>query len=50
MQPVQPDPTQQEQGIDPAMAPQAPPDSATGLEGMQQGIETPTGADNGPAM
>lgn len=50
MPPVQPDPTQQEQAIDPAMAPQAPPDSATGLEGMQQGIETPTGADNGPAM
>lgn len=50
MPPVQPDPTQQEQGIDPAMAPQAPPDSATGLEGMQQGIETPTPADNGPAM
>ena len=24
--------------------------SATGLEGMQQGIQTPTGADNGPAM
>lgn len=24
--------------------------SPTGLEGMQQGIETPTGADNGPAM
>jgi hypothetical protein len=43
-------PVQQEQGIDPAMTPQAPPDSATGLEGMQQGIETPTGADNGPAM
>lgn len=44
------DPSQQDQGIDPAMVPQAPPDSATGLEGMQQGIETPTGADNGPAM
>lgn len=35
---------------DPAMTPQGPPDSATGLEGMGQGIETPTGADNGPAM
>ena len=45
-----PDPTQQEQGIDPAMVPQAPPDSATGLDGMQQGIETPTPADNGPVM
>ncbi len=38
------------QGMDPAMAPQAPPDSTTGLQGMQQGIETPTAADNGPAM
>jgi hypothetical protein len=37
-------------GIAPAMAPQAPPDSATGLAGSQQGIETPTGADNGPVM
>jgi hypothetical protein len=36
--------------MDTAMTPQAPPDSATGLEGMQQGIETPTGADNGPTM
>ena len=36
--------------MDPAMAPQAPPDSATGLAGSQQGIETPTGADNGPLM
>jgi len=44
------DPAQQEQGIDPAMVPQAPPDSATGLEGMQAGIETPTGADNGPMI
>lgn len=26
------------------------PMSGTGLEGMQQGIQTPTGADNGPAM
>jgi hypothetical protein len=41
---------QQGQGMDPAITPQEPPDSATGLEGMQQGIETPTGADNGPAM
>jgi hypothetical protein len=39
-----------QQGMDPAMTEQAPPDSATGREGMQQGIETPTGADNGPAM
>lgn len=37
-------------GMDPALTPQAPPDSATGLEGMQAGIETPTGTDNGPAM
>jgi hypothetical protein len=44
------DPSQQEQGMDPAMVQQAPPDSATGLEGMQAGIETPTGADNGPAI
>ena len=44
------DPSQQEQGMDPAMVQQAPPDSATGLEGMQVGIETPTGADNGPAI
>jgi hypothetical protein len=43
-------PTQQEQGMDPALTPQAPPDSATGLEGMQQGIETPRPTDNGPAM
>ena len=42
--------TDQGAPMDPAMTPQAPPDSATGLEGMQQGIETPTGADNGPAM
>lgn len=42
--------TAPDQGMDPAMTEQAPPDSATGLDGMQQGIETPTGADNGPAM
>ncbi len=41
---------QQEQGIDPAMVPQAPPESATGREGMQQGIETMTGSDNGPMI
>lgn len=35
---------------DAALSPQGAPDSATGLEGMQQGIETPTGADNGPAI
>jgi len=48
--PVQAMNAQQEPGMDPAMTPQAPPDSATGLEGMQQGIETVTPADNGPAM
>jgi hypothetical protein len=32
------------------MVQQAPPDNATGLEGMQAGMETPTGADNGPAI
>jgi hypothetical protein len=42
--------TQPEQGMDPALTPQAPPDSATGLEGMQAGIETPAAGDNGPAM
>lgn len=51
MQPPQvPQAQQQVPGQDQAMTPQAPPDSATGLEGMQQGIETPTGADNGPAI
>jgi hypothetical protein len=39
-----------QQGMDPTMTEQAPPDSATGLAGMQQGMQTPTGADNGPAM
>ena len=39
-----------QQGMDPAMLEQAPPDSATGLEGMQAGIETPRPTDNGPAM
>jgi len=39
-----------QQGMDPAMVEQAPPDSATGLEGMQAGIETPRPTDNGPAM
>ena len=44
------EPTPQEPGINPAQMPAIPPDSATGREGMGQGIETITGADNGPAM
>jgi hypothetical protein len=38
------------QGMDPTMTEQAPPDSATGLDGMQQGMQTPRPTDNGPAM
>lgn len=47
-QPAQPMPDMPAPAADPAMAPQPAPDSATGLAGMQQGIQTPTGADNGP--
>ena len=50
MAPQEPMPGAAGPGMDPAMSPQPAPESATGLDGMQQGMQTPTGADNGPAM
>lgn len=48
--PPAPTPQMAQGGADPTLVPQAPPDAPTGLDGVQQGIQTPTGADNGPAM